>query len=288
MNFDYFYIEQSEDYSFYRIPKRLFTEEMFEDLSVEAKVLYGLLLDRISLSRENGWIDENKRVYVFFKIETLKNGLRCGNTKACKLFNELESFGLIERKFRGQGKPSIIYVKDFSRFPNWELKLSQNENSKIPKVRIQDFSKRESNNTKNNETKINDTNPILSADKDVEDREIYRQILFDQMEIEKLYERHPLERETIDTVIDLMLDTICTKRKYIRIAGDDQPSQVVKSQFCKLNSMHMEYILECLRDNPADIKNIKQYMLATIYNAPITINSYYQQKVNHDMYQGII
>ena len=72
MNFDYFYIEQSEDYSFYRIPKRLFTEEMFEDLSVEAKVLYGLLLDRISLSRENGWIDENKRVYVFFKIETLK------------------------------------------------------------------------------------------------------------------------------------------------------------------------------------------------------------------------
>ena len=288
MNFDYIYIEQSEDYSFYRIPKRLFTEEMFEDLSVEAKVLYGLLLDRISLSRENGWIDENKRVYVFFKIETLKNGLRCGNTKACKLFNELESFGLIERKFRGQGKPSIIYVKDFSRFPNWELKLSQNENSKIPKERIQDFSKRDSNNTKNNETKINDTNPILSADKDVEDREIYRQILFDQMEIEKLYEQHPLERETIDTVIDLMLDTICTKRKSIRIAGDDKPSQVVKSQFCKLNSMHMEYILECLRDNPADIKNIKQYMLATIYNAPITINSYYQQKVNHDMYQGII
>ena len=109
-----------------------------------------------------------------------------------------------------------------------------------------------------------------------------------QMEIEKLYERHPLERETIDTVIDLMLDTICTKRKYIRIAGDDKPSQVVKSQFCKLNSMHMEYILESLRENPADIKNIKQYMLATIYNAPITINSYYQQKVNHDMYQGII
>ena len=85
-----------------------------------------------------------------------------------------------------------------------------------------------------------------------------------------------------------MLDTICTKRKYIRIAGDDKPSQVVKSQFCKLNSMHMEYILESLRENPADIKNIKQYMLATIYNAPITINSYYQQKVNHDMYQGII
>ena len=76
MTFDYFYEEQSESYSFYRIPKVLFTDEMFADLSVEAKVLYGLLLDRISLSRENGWIDENKRVYVYFKIETLKKGLR--------------------------------------------------------------------------------------------------------------------------------------------------------------------------------------------------------------------
>lgn len=288
MDFDYFYIEQSEDYSFYRIPKRLFTDEMFKKLSIEAKVLYGLLLDRISLSRENGWIDEKKRVYVFFKIETLKNDLRCGNTKACRLFKELEEFGLIERIFRGQGKPSIIYVKDFSHFPKQDFKLSQNENSGILKVRNQNFHKRESNNTKNNETKINDTNPILSDDKEPDDREIYREILFEQMEIEHLYERYPMEKETIDTVIDLMLDAICTKRKYIRISGDDKPSQVVKSQFCKLNSMHMEYILECLRENPADVKNIKQYMLATIYNAPITINSYYQQKVNRDMVKGII
>ena len=92
MIFDYFYEEQSESYSFYRIPKLLFTEEMFEGLSTEAKVLYGLLLDRISLSRENGWIDKEGRVYVFYTIRTIKGALRCANTKACGLLKELDAW----------------------------------------------------------------------------------------------------------------------------------------------------------------------------------------------------
>lgn len=291
MTFDYFYEKQSENYSFYRIPKVLFSEEMFEKLSIEAKVLYGLLLDRISLSRENGWIDKEGRVYVYFKITTLKSGLRCGNTKACRLFKELETFGLIERKKQGMGKPIIIYVKDFSKFPNWENKNSQNENSRIPEMGKQDFPEWESNNTKNNNTEMSKTNPILSGmdvDKDVEEREIYREILIENMETEILLERYPLEKETIEAILDLMLDAICSKRKMIRIAGDDKPTQVVKSQFLKLNSGHMEYVLDCMKNNTADVRNIKQYMLATIYNAPITINSYYQQRVNHDMASGMI
>lgn len=291
MTFDYFYEEQSESYSFYRIPKVLFTDEMFADLSVEAKVLYGLLLDRISLSRENGWIDENKRVYVYFKIETLKKGLRCGNTKACRLFKELETFGLIERKNQRLCKPSIIYVKDFTRFPNWERRTSQSENTGLPKTGTPEFLKWESNNTENNDTKRNDTNPILSGedvDKDLEEREIYREILCENMEIELLKERNPYDKETIDAILDLMLDTICSKRKNIRIAGDDKPMQVVKSQFLKLDSRHMEYVLDCLRNNTAEVRNIKQYMLATIYNSRITIDSYYQQMVNHDMATGKI
>ncbi len=111
MKFDYFYEEQSESYSFYRIPKLLFTEEMFEELSVEAKVLYGLVLDRISLSREHGWIDSAGHVYVYYTIEAIRKALRCGNTKACRLLRELDEFGLIERKKQGHCKPTIIYVK---------------------------------------------------------------------------------------------------------------------------------------------------------------------------------
>ena len=118
MKFDYFYEEQSECYSFYRIPKLLFTEEMFEQLSTEAKVLYGLLLDRICLSREHGWIDDSGHVYVFYTIEAVKKALRCGNTKGCRLLKELDAFGLIERHKQGLCKPTIIYVKDFTRLKN--------------------------------------------------------------------------------------------------------------------------------------------------------------------------
>ena len=91
----------------------LFTEEIFEALSTDAKVLYGLLLDRISLSRENGWLDDAGRVYVYYTIKSVKRSMRCANTKACGLLRELDEFGLIERKKQGLGKPTIIYVKDF-------------------------------------------------------------------------------------------------------------------------------------------------------------------------------
>ena len=182
-------------------------------------------------------------------------------------------------------------MKDFTRFPNWERRTSQSENTGLPKTGTPEFLNRESNNTENNDTKRNDTNPILSGedvDKDLEEREIYREILCENMEIELLKERNPYDKETIDAILDLMLDTICSKRKNIRIAGDDKPMQVVKSQFLKLDSHHMEYVLDCLRNNTAEVRNIKQYMLATIYNSRITIDSYYQQMVNHDMATGKI
>jgi hypothetical protein len=97
MYFDYFYTEQSENYTFYRIPKVLFTDDIFKDLTTDAKVLYGLLLDRISLSRENGWIDDAGRVYIYYTIKGVKKSMRCANTKACGLLKELNEFGLRER-----------------------------------------------------------------------------------------------------------------------------------------------------------------------------------------------
>ena len=111
-------------------------------------------------------------------------------------------------------------------------------------------------------------------------------VLFENMEVEIIKDRYPHDQETIDAILTMMLDTICSKRKTIRIAGDDKPVQVVKAQFLKLNSMHLQYVLECMKNNAADVRNIKQYMLATIYNAPNTMNSYYRQMVNHDMASG--
>ena len=289
MVFDYFYEEQSESYSFYRIPKMLFTEEIFEALSTDAKVLYGLLLDRISLSRENGWLDDVGRVYVYYTIKSVKKSLRCANTKACGLLRELDEFGLIERKKQGLGKPTIIYVKDFTRFRKAELLDSDKWNSVILHTGTLDNRKSETNKTEKNNTESNKTNPILSgADKDMDERASYCTYLNSQLDMDILYERYPYDRETLDAIINLMLDVICSKRKTIRIAGDDKPVNVVKAQFLKINSMHLEYVMDCMKKNPAKVRNIKQYLLAAIYNAPLTMQSYYQAWVNNDMAEGRI
>ena len=289
MVFDYFYEEQSESYSFYRIPKMLFTEEIFEALSTDAKVLYGLLLDRISLSRENGWLDDAGRVYVYYTIKRVKKSMRCANTKACGLLRELDEFGLIERKKQGLGKPTIIYVKDFTRFRKAELLGSDKQNSVILHTGTMDNRKSERNKTEKNKTESSKTNPILSgADKDMDERTSYRNYLNSQLDMEIMYERYPFDRETLDAIMDLMLDVVCSKRKTIRIAGDDKPVSVVKSQFMKINSMHLEYVMDCMKKNPAKVRNIKQYLLAAIYNAPLTMQSYYQAWVNNDMAEGRI
>ena len=289
MVFDYFYEEQSESYSFYRIPKMLFTEEIFEALSTDAKVLYGLLLDRISLSRENGWLDDAWRVYVYYTIKSVKKSMRCANTKACGLLRELDEFGLIERKKQGLGKPTIIYVKDFTRFRKAELLGSDKQNSVILHTGTLDNRKSESNKTEKNKTESSKTNPILSgADKDMDERTSYRNYLNSQLDMEIMYERYPYDRETLDAIMNLMLDVVCSKRKTIRIAGDDKPVSVVKSQFLKINSMHLEYVMDCMKKNPAKVRNIKQYLLAAIYNAPLTMQSYYQAWVNNDMAEGRI
>ena len=289
MVFDYFYEEQSESYSFYRIPKMLFTEEIFEALSTDAKVLYGLLLDRISLSRENGWLDDAGRVYVYYTIKSVKKSMRCANTKACGLLRELDEFGLIERKKQGLGKPTIIYVKDFTRFRKAELLGSDKQNSVILNTGTLDKRKSESNKTEKNKTESSKTNPILSgADKDMDERTSYRNYLNSQLDMEIMYERYPYDRETLDAIMNLMLDVVCSKRKTIRIAGDDKPVSVVKSQFLKINFMHIEYVMDCMKKNPAKVRNIKQYLLAAIYNAPLTMQSYYQAWVNNDMAEGRI
>ena len=114
MTLDYFYGQAGELFSFYRIPKALFQEPRFQSLSTDAKTLYGILLDRMSLSVKNGWLDEQNRVFIIFTIEDVKRALCCADNKATKLLRELEKFGLIERKRRGLGKPSLVYVKNFS------------------------------------------------------------------------------------------------------------------------------------------------------------------------------
>ena len=115
-------------------------------------------------------------------------------------------------------------------------------------------------------------------------REIYREIILENIEYEYLIQDSRMDREMLDEIAELIVDTVCSARKTIRIAGDDYPAEVVKSRFMKLDSSHVQYVMDCMKDNTTYVRNIKKYLLAALYNAPTTINSYYSSLVQHDMY----
>ena len=298
--YDYFYGAESEQFSFYRIPKVLFTEERFKAISAEAKVLYGLLLDRMSLSAKNGWQDKENRVYIIFTIEDIMEAMGCADQKAGKLLYELESkCGLIERKRQGLGKPNLIYVKNFvtpseSRFLNRE-----NHDSGEVKITDQEPLKSRSNNTENNNTERSDTDSFPftsfredhgreSKRSDVNQRDRYREIISENISYGILLQDYPLDRDILTEILELMVDTVCTTRSTVRISGDDKPAEVVKSQFLKLDIEHIRFVMDGLKDNTTRIRNMRQYLLATLYNAPLTIGNYYRSLVSHDMSEGFI
>lgn len=286
MNFDYFYGEQSEQFSFYRTPKVFFTNDKFRGLSSDAKLLYGILLDRVSLSVRNNWYDEEGRVYIICTLKSIMDALGIADKTATKLFVELENIGLIERKKQGQGKPTIIYVKNFVGSCDVRFKTRNNYDSGCEDSTIQDSKILRPNNTDINNTDVNDTYPFLSEDED--ERRSYQDYFTEVLQIEWLKQQYPYQDSEIDEMLELILDVMCSKRKTIRIAGDDRSINVVKSRFMKLDSSHMQFVLDGLKENTTRVRNMKQYILAALYNAPLTISNYYQSLVNHDMSQGIV
>ena len=115
---------------------------------------------------------------------------------------------------------------------------------------------------------------------------VYEEIIKDNIEYDYLIQDRYLDRDRIEEILALILETVCTKRRTIRIAGDDHPAELVKAKFMKLNSEHIRFVLDCMQENTTKIRNIKQYMKAALFNAPSTIGSYYTSLVSHDMYGG--
>jgi hypothetical protein len=285
MTLDYFYGQAGELFSFYRIPKALFQEPRFQSLSTDAKTLYGILLDRMSLSVKNGWLDEQNRVFIIFTIEDVKRALCCADNKATKLLRELEEYGLIERKRRGLGKPDLIYVKNFSSESSKTPYLNRdNDDSGTVQNTLQDPVKLRCNKTKENDTELSETDSFYSEESDGMSKRTQLEEYFSQsLEVNLLLRLCPDDEDTIYQIVDLLVDTCATKRKTLRIAGDDKPAEVVRSRFMKLNADHIRFVLKCLAENSSPIRNMKQYLLASLYNAPTTMQLFYQNQTNHDL-----
>ncbi len=291
---NYFYGPQAEQFAFYRIPKALFTSPTYRGISTDAKVLYGLLLDRMSLSARNDWLDEQGRVYIVFTVEEIMESLACGNKKAVALLRELdEKAGLIERKRQGLGKPNLIYVKNFIE---GNFLKCPDDTSVSVKNTPQDVSKGHSNKTEINNTDLSETDPFPSGEGDSvaagtesegkDARTLYQDYFIRQFNFDALLVSCPDDEDMLREMLELLVDTVCSKRRFIRIAGDDKPAEVVKAQLMKLNGDHLRFVLMCLKENTTQVRNIRQYLLATLYNAPMTMHSSYAARVQHDLKTG--
>ena len=290
---NYFYGPQAEQFAFYRISKALFTDPAYRGISTDAKVLYGLLLDRMSLSARNDWLDKLGRVYIVFTVEEVMAALCCADNKATRLLRELEGVGLIERKRRGLGKPSLIYVKNFAEVPEQRIKNRENHDSVPAQTATLEAPKSRSNKTDKNNTDLSETDHFPSGggggkaagmeSEGNSTRTRYQEYFLRQFAFDSLVASCPDDEDMLREILELLVDTVCSRRKLIRIAGDDKPAEVVKARLLKLDGDHLRFVLMCLKENTTRVRNMRQYLLAALYNAPLTMSNYYSARVQHDM-----
>lgn len=302
IKFDYFRGMEAEQYTFYRIPKVLFTAECFRELSCEAKVLYGLLLDRMGLSIKNRWFDEEDRVYIIFTVEELAELLNCGTQKVVRLLKELDvksGIGLIEKKRLGLGKPNVIYVKNFmiqeltrGEAPDLEAETlentlnGENHNSRNVKITIQESAKSQSNNTEYSDIEYNENQSIDRSEGDVMERKKhFRNIVQEQIYYQSLIQNPQYQKSEVDELVELIVEVLMLPDdRRLWIAGDEKPALLVKDRFRILTDAHLEYILDCMKRNTGNVQNVKNYLLTSLYNAPLTMEHYYRLAVNRDLY----
>lgn len=273
---DYFYEGQTASPCFYRIPKALLQGE----LSLEAAALYGLMLDRVGLSVQNGWRDPQGRVFIYFAQKDVQRLLRCGHNRATAFMRELEAAGLIERRRQGLGRPAKIYVKNLSPEDGGAAQSARGGRSGAPETGSPDCPLRAANKTEKNNTEMNKTHPILPqpprrTGERMEQMRRVRETIRQNIDYDDLIWDYPCQKDIFDGYVDLMTEAACSPGESLRICGQDLPVQEVRRRFLSLRQDHITYVYDCLSSGCADIRNIKAYILAALYNAPTTMDQYY-------------
>lgn len=379
MKFDFYYGDESEQYSFYSVPKMFFTNDSFTGLSAMSKLLYSFLLDRMSLSRKRNWIDDKNRAYIKYSLKSICSDMGVSRNSVIKYMRELQEFGLIMKFFK-EGMEDIIYVMDFSKvrqmkyeenitdaqpeqkagedsynnvnidysppgFNNVCAAMTENDNLKTEKNVNQgimgkytyigganiepvqnpnQFKKCTSSNIepvqilhhphqKLNNNIYNINNKTTNKYKSKMDNDIYKSHPSinpdkhtgnDKMdEIDATYDyvcQHVKDNIDYDIMVssqdcaawyedyyNLIVEVLMRKSKTMKISGEDYSMSLVKKRFEMLKSSHLQYVHMQISKSTSDIMNIKAYMIKALFNAPVTQNSFYQTKVNHDMANNV-
>lgn len=299
--FDYYYGVEAEQFTFVRVPKVLFTDkEHFGGLSNEAKLLYGLLLERMSLSRKNNWIDKHNRVYIIFlPVEEIEESLDVGHEKALNLLKELDDqsgIGLVKKKCRGLGLPSILYVKnfivkgeqntdrvptsrstenEFQEFGKTDFKKSENQTSENPKNRLLEVRKSDSNNIDINNTDMSYTydqsidrsqagiqnfSPGADGLIDAIERSTVEEKVKKQIDYDCLIS-HPDSSvvQMAEEIKDLMVDVLCGERSVVS-EGKRVSEETAKAAYRKITFDHVQYVMKSLVSYPDKISRIDWFL----------------------------
>ncbi len=310
--FEYFFGDEAEQFSYFRIPRQLITSPQFKGLSTDAKLLYGMFLDRMGLSIKNGWFDDLGRAYIYYTVDEIREDLNCGNDKALKLLAELDDkkgVGLVERVKQGQGKPTKIYVKRFTTgsipprpakpsppippvLPvpgSADLGFSDFQTSGFPTSRHRqsrgaDLGKPECIYPESNYPDSSYPDPSIyppaPGGPGLMDRYETRERIKAQIEFDYLLTQ--FSREDVESLLDLIADVASSTAPTLRLGGETLPAETVKARFQRLDSSHIEYVLDALKNTTTEIRNIRAYLLTALYNAPVTIGPYYSAAVRHD------
>ncbi len=299
--FDYYYGVEAEQFTFVRVPKVLFTDkEHFGGLSNEAKLLYGLLLERMSLSRKNNWIDKHNRVYIIFlPVEEIEESLDVGHEKALNLLKELDDqsgIGLVKKKCRGLGLPSILYVKnfivkgeqntdrvptsrstenEFQEFGKTDFKKSENQTSENPKNRLLEVRKSDSNNIDINNTDMSYTydqsidrsqagiqnfSPGADGLIDAIERSTVEEKVKKQIDYDCLIS-HPDSSvvQMAEEIKDLMVDVLCGERSVVS-EGKRVSEETAKAAYRKITFDQVQYVMKSLVSYPDKISRIDRFL----------------------------
>jgi hypothetical protein len=312
MNFDYIKSYDAEHFSFIRVPKLLVTDKRFEHLSAPAKFLYGILLDRVSLSLQNDWVDENGNVYIYYTLNEIQRALCCGTGKAVALLAELDSkkgIGLIERVKQGQGRPDIIYVKNFSTCAELlasdacgETQTSENRKSRLAKNESLDFQKSKPSNTDSNKTDINETNLSFNQTDGSDGRsesENEQQSIFALSDIKRLkvdmaeqvclhgfLEERDARGEAVYNpglvrcVFAVIVEMLVHAGKRIYVDNSNLNAEYVKEQIRTISPSAFEYALNGLQSSTNPVRNMKAYIRTAVYRAVTFHEAHYDYDEN--------
>ena len=302
MGFEYISTGELDSQLFFTMPKELLRGEQYRDISAEAKLLYVVMSDRQKLSAKNGWADEEDHVFIYYTLDEICRDMNVSRKTAAKLLNELENKAfLILRHRQGFGKPNRIYVgsvRSPEKSPDGNFMKCKKETTESVESTLQEVHNGNPNNNDKNKNDMNKNESIKSICTDdadpmdviepvpcqIEEREALRGYFEEQCGFSILREEEPANAGQITEIEELLIETCSSKSKMIRIGGEEKNRDIVKGQLMKLDSEHIRYVLACLAENTTEVRNIRQYLLTSLYNAPHTISNYYRAKVNHDLY----